>query len=105
MAQFLSDGKNSWTMWEAFLTVNSNLPAGFIAVGKDTEEGRQTVFFTPSGPVGEKTEEEHDDLSRQRKEHYKNKWFLRTQSIGSICKSTSERITILADTVSRHYPL
>ena len=67
--------------WKEFLyhvgssfTVNSNLSAGFIAVGKDTEEVRQTVFFTPSDPFGEKTEEEYDDLSRQRKEHCKNKW-------------------------------
>ena len=48
-------------------TVNSILQAGLIAGGEDTKEGRQTVFFTPSYPTGDETEEEYDDLSKPRK--------------------------------------
>ena len=48
-------------MSESPFTANSKLQAGLIAVEKDTEEGRQTVFFTPTDPSGDEAEEEYDD--------------------------------------------
>ena len=56
------------------LTVNSILQAGLITGGKDTKEERQTVFFTPSDPWSDDTEEAYDDSTKPRKVHYKNKW-------------------------------
>ena len=56
------------------LTVNSILQAGPITGGKDTKEERRTVFFTPSGPFCDDTEEAYDDSTKPRKVHYKNKW-------------------------------
>ena len=53
--------------------MNSVLPAGLIAGGMGIEEGRQTVFFTPLGPLGDETEEEYDDLREPRTVHYENK--------------------------------
>ena len=63
-------------------TVNSIRQAG----GQDTEEGRQTVFFTPLDPSGNEATEEYDDFSTPRKLHYQNKWKV-------------SQITILGDTV------
>ena len=69
----------------SFFTVNSILQAGFIAGGKDPQEGRQTVFFTPLGLVGDETEEEHDDITKPRHLHKRTIGkFLRMQSLGSI---------------------
>ena len=58
-------------------TVNSILPCG-----KDTKEGRHTVFFTLLDPAADDTEEEHDESKKPRKVHYKNKW---TFSLDAIC--------------------
>ena len=35
--------------------------------GKDTEEGRRTVFFTPLDPFGDDTEEFNNDFSKPGK--------------------------------------
>ena len=40
---------------------------------KFAKEGRQTVFLTALDPVGDEPEEEPQDLSKPRKERYKNK--------------------------------
>ena len=52
----------------------SILDAGRIAGGKESKEGRQTVFCTPSDPWRHETEEEFDgDITKPRKVHYKSK--------------------------------
>ena len=61
------DGKKTLCHVGSSCTVNSILQAGLIAGGKDTEKGRQTVFFTPSDPIGVETEEECDDLTETTK--------------------------------------
>ena len=47
-----------------------------IAGGKETKEGRQTIFFTPLNPFGKDNEEEavHGDLSVPRKFDYSSNW-------------------------------
>ena len=98
--EFLYHSENS-------CTVNSFLQ-GLIEGAKDTEEGRQTVFFTSSEPFGDEAEEEYDDeLSRPRKVHYKNKSKVSHDAVcwDNLGKRTRERIAILADKVSRHSPL
>ena len=54
--------------------VDSIPQVGLIASGKDTEEGRQTVFFTPLDPSGDDTEEEFDDFSQPRKALFQSTW-------------------------------
>ena len=85
-------------------TVNSTR-AGLIAGGKDTEDGRHTVF-TPQDPVGDDTEEDAD-LTKPRKVHFKNLWKISLDAvyIWSIWKSTTWRLTVLADPITRHHPL
>ena len=61
MSQFHSNGKNTSIMSESPFTANSNVQAGLIAVEKDTKEGRQTVFFTPTDPSGDEAVQEYDD--------------------------------------------
>ena len=39
--------------------MKSILQAGLTAGGKDTKEGRHTVFFTPYDPLGDEAEEEY----------------------------------------------
>ena len=98
--------------WEEFqydrgssFILSNTLQAGLIEGGKTPKEGRQTVFFTPLDPFGDDTEEEYDDLSTPRKVHYKNKRKVSQYAVYWVNwgKSTRERITILADTVSCHF--
>ena len=48
----------------------------FVAVGKQSREGRQTVFFSPLNPLGQDDEEEsiHNDMTIPRKFHHCSKW-------------------------------
>ena len=53
--------------WKEFLfhrgcsfSVKSVLDAGIVAGGKESKEGRQTVFFTPLDPWCNETDEEFD---------------------------------------------
>ena len=54
----------------------SILQAGLIAGGRESNEERQTVFFTPLNPFGDEPDEEgvNNDLSRPRKVHHNSKW-------------------------------
>ena len=56
--------------------VQSMLRSGLIAGGRESKEGRQTIFFTPLNPIGENPDEEEpsDDLSKPRKVHFHSKW-------------------------------
>ena len=77
-------------------TVSSILQAGLIVVGKDSTEGWQTD-----------TEERYDDgLSKPRTVHYNNKWKISQDVVHcvNLRKNTTERITVLEDTNSCHYP-
>ena len=47
---------------------NSVLRAGFIAGGKDTKEGRQTVFFTAVDPMNER------DVTKPRQVPCRTRW-------------------------------
>ena len=54
--------------------VKSILEAEPMAGGKESEEGRQTVFFTSLDPsVGETEEEFNNDMSRPKKWHYERR--------------------------------
>ena len=50
-------------------TVNSIRQTGIIAVGTDTEEERQTVFFTAVGCIGDDIDDEYDDLTTPQELH------------------------------------
>ena len=54
--------------------VQSILRSGLIAGGRESKEGRQTIFFTPLNPIGDNPDEEEpsDDLSKPRKVHCHN---------------------------------
>ena len=53
---------------------HSIIHSGLTAGGKDTTEGRQTVFFTLVNPVTEPQKDEPYDVIKQRKVQYKTKW-------------------------------
>ena len=68
--------------WKEFLfhrrcsdVVQSILSSGLIAEGRESKEGRQTIFFTPLNPFGDNPDAEKpsDDLSMPRKVHYYSK--------------------------------
>ena len=65
--------------WKEFLfqrgySINTNLTYGTHRYGKESKEGRQTVFFTPLDPWRDETEEEFDsDLFKSRTVHYQSK--------------------------------
>ena len=54
-----------------FYDVQSILRFGLIAGGRESREGRQTIFFTPLNPFGDNPDEEEldDDLSKPRNVH------------------------------------
>ena len=77
-----------------------NLKSGLIVGGRESKEGRQTIFFTPLNPFGDNPDEEEpgDDLSEPRKVHSHSEWkILRMPLLGQFCLSTRQRMTILAD--------
>ena len=54
--------------------LKSMLGAGPIARERQGREKRRTVFLTPLNPSGAESEEEfHDDLTKPRRVHYKNR--------------------------------
>ena len=56
--------------------VQSILRSGLIAAGRESKEGRQTIFFAPLNPLGDNPDEEEpsDDLSKPGKVHYHSMW-------------------------------
>ena len=69
--------------WKEFLfhrgfafNIKSILEQGLTASGRESKEGRQTIFFTPPNHFGENSDEEElsDDLSVPRKVHYHSNW-------------------------------
>ena len=69
--------------WKEFLLhrgcsfcVTSILESGLIVRGRESKEGRQTIFFTPLNPLGGNPDEEEpcDDISKPRKVHQHSKW-------------------------------
>ena len=62
-----------------FLCCHFNLIAG----GRESKEGRQTVFFTPLNPFGGNPDEEEpsDGLLKPRKVHCHSKWKLRQDAV------------------------
>ena len=80
-----------------------------IAGRKDTQEGKQTVFFAALDPVSD-VEKEYQDVSKPRKAHYKSKWALiqdaiccinlrEAQDKGLQFWQTPSNATILCDSV------
>ena len=61
----------------------SILKSGLFAGGRESKEGRQTIFFTPLKPFGDISDEEEprDDLSKPRKVHYHSKWKSRQDAV------------------------
>ena len=63
--------------WKEFLFHGGcSSRSGLMAGGRESEEGRQAVFFTPLNPFGSNPDEEEpsNDSLRPRKEHYHSKW-------------------------------
>ena len=54
--------------------MHSIIHSGLIAGGKDTKEGRQTVFFTAEDPKSDSQKEEYQEVSKPRMVQYKTKW-------------------------------
>ena len=56
--------------------INSILETGLIVGGRESKEGRRTIFFTPLNLFGDNPDEEapSDDLSVPRRVHYHNNW-------------------------------
>ena len=56
--------------------VQSILKSGLVAGGRESKQGRQTIFFTPLNPSGQNPDEEkfNSDFSKLRKVHYESKW-------------------------------
>ena len=76
--------------WKEFLfhrgcsfDVTSILTSGLIAGGRESKEGRQTIFFTPLNPFGDNPDEEEpsEDLSKPRKVHYHSEWKSRQDAV------------------------
>ena len=65
------------------MSLHSILKSGLIAGGRESKEGRQTIFFTPLNPFGDNPSEEEpsDDFSKPRKVHYHSKWKPREDAI------------------------
>ena len=63
--------------------VQSVLRSGLIAGGRESKEGRLTIFFTPLNPFWNNPDEEKpsDDLSKPRKVHYYSKWKTRQDAV------------------------
>ena len=63
--------------------VTSILTSGLIAGGRESKEGRQTIFFTPLNPFGDNPDEEgpSEDLSKPRKVHYHSEWMSRQDAV------------------------
>ena len=69
--------------WKEFLDyqgcshdVTSILRSGLIAGGRESKDGRQTVFFAPLNPFGNNPDEDEpsDDLLKPRAVYYHSKW-------------------------------
>ena len=76
--------------WKEFLfhrgcsyDVTSILKSGLIAAGRESKEGRQTIFFTPLHPFEDNPDEEvpGDDPSKPRKVHHHSKWKSRQDAV------------------------
>ena len=91
--------------------MHSIMQAGLVAGGKDTKEGRQTVFFTVLDRLGDELDEEYEDLSQPRRVHYKSKWrvtqdaiywinLAKAQNNGITLWQTRPHAIILCDSVS-----
>ena len=65
--------------------LNSILEHGLVAGGKQSSEGRHTVFLTPLKPCGQDDEEEsiHGDMTVPMKFHYCSKW---RHDQGAVCE-------------------
>ena len=57
-------------------SIQSILENGLIPGGKESDKGRQSVFFTPLSPFGGDSDEEepNDDYTVPQKMHYHNHW-------------------------------
>ena len=57
--------------------------AELIAGGRESKEGKQTIFLTPLNPFGDTPdgEEPSDDSSKSRKVHYHSEWKSRQDAI------------------------
>ena len=76
--------------WKEFLfhgrcsfNVTSILTSGLIFGGRESKDGRQTIFFTPLDPFGDNADEggPGDDLSKPRQVHYYSKWHITQDAV------------------------
>ena len=96
--------------WKEFLfhrgcsyDVTSILKSGLIAGGRESEEGGQTIFFTPLSPFGDNPDQEEpsDDFSKPRKVQYhcKLKKYSARRLLDQFSPSTRQRTTVLANQI------
>ena len=90
MSLFHPDGKRM-----LFFDVTSVRESGLIAGGRESNEGRQTVFFTPLSQFGDYPGEEEpsNGLLWPREVHYHSKWKAHQDVVCWIIL-TRQRITI-----------
>ena len=69
--------------WKELPVSSRILTSGLVAGGRESKEGRQTIFFAPLNPFGDSPDEEEtgDDLSKPRKIHYHSKWKARQDAV------------------------
>ena len=79
---------------------------GLVARGKESKEGRQTVFVTPLDPFGSDTHEEEEsseDYSQPRKVHCHSRWRNDQNAVHWVNLSRAGSwIIILANKLKRH---
>ena len=86
------------------LDLHSIIQSGLIGGGKDTIEGRQTVFFTAVNPVIDSQEDELYDLMKPRKVPYNTRWKVHQDAENWINfkNCSGQRISILANAIILH---
>ena len=62
--------------WGCFFGIKSSLATKLLTRGRESNEGRQTIFFTPLTPSGENSDEKEssDDPPLPRKKHCYRNW-------------------------------
>ena len=98
MSHFHSNGKNLCFTPGCSHDLTSILRSGLMSGGRESKEGRQTIFFTLLNQFGDNPDEEgpSDDLLKQSRVHF------RTPSTGSRQPELKKKgIAVLADKISR----
>ena len=85
---------------------NSVCKSGLIAIGKDTKEGRQTVFITAVDPRTAPRKEELSDATEPRNVPNRTRWKVYQNVVCwiNLKKCSRQRMSILANTFQCYHP-